>query len=150
MFYPKAVHFRELSSHFKNTNNLKGTDSQTGKIDSEEKSKYNISQETEYRCGFSKEKEHTYARQNHTGQHEETHTATSRLYHWCVVIIIKKAKYSNKENNLEYSRDHDNDGGDFCELRIDNRTCLTCCKEKPISHQKKRTSACECVFNTCS
>ncbi len=22
--------------------------------------------------------------------------------------------------------------------------------EKPISHQKKRTSACECVFNTCS
>ncbi len=23
-------------------------------------------------------------------------------------------------------------------------------REKPISHQKKRTSACECVFNTCS
>ncbi len=34
----------------------------------------------------------------------------------------------------------------FCNLE---RICL-CNREKPISHQKKRTSACECVFNTCS
>ncbi len=35
---------------------------------------------------------------------------------------------------------------------ITNLNCLVLVsnREKPISHQKKRTSACECVFNTCS
>lgn len=66
VLYPKAVHVGELGSHFENTNNLKGTDSHTGEKNSEEKRKYDISQEAVYRCGVSKEKEHTYARHYQT------------------------------------------------------------------------------------
>ncbi len=35
-------------------------------------------------------------------------------------------------------------------LKYFNCLVLVLNREKPISHQKKRTSACECVFNTCS
>ncbi len=48
VLYPKAVHARELGSHFEDTNYLKGTDSQTREKNSEEKCKYNISQEAKY------------------------------------------------------------------------------------------------------